>query len=113
MACPACRRQFDASFRFCPHDARRLVAAAELAARPRPPGALCPRCRRAYEPGIKFCPHHADELIPIPVWEATRGKAKTQSPTGVLAKICPTCQGRHDLASTFCSRDGAELVTVN
>jgi hypothetical protein len=116
MACPACRRDFDAGVRFCPHDARKLVPKSELlrsAELLRANGAVCPRCRRAYEAGVRLCAHDGEELIPITVWEATRGRRPFQPPTGVVAKICPQCGGRYDLSSTFCVRDGVELVTIN
>lgn len=34
-------------------------------------------------------------------------------PTGVIAKICPECRSRHDLAETVCGRDGSELAVIN
>jgi hypothetical protein len=113
VGCPACRREFDASVRFCPYDSRRLVPAAELLERSRSAGSICPRCRRAYDAGIRYCPHDAEELMPMALWEATRGKKHDAAPTGVLAKICPQCANRYDLATTFCGKDGAELVTIN
>jgi hypothetical protein len=30
-----------------------------------------------------------------------------------MGKICPQCRSRHDLAATFCGRDGSELVAIN
>jgi hypothetical protein len=116
VVCPACRRELPAGLRYCPHDARRLVPKDELlrnAELLRASGAVCPRCRRTCEPGVRTCPHDAEELIPVAVWEATRGRRAPQPPTGVVGKICPQCAGRYDLASTFCGRDGAELVTIN
>jgi DNA-directed RNA polymerase subunit M/transcription elongation factor TFIIS len=113
MACPACRREFDAGVKFCPQDARRLVPSAELAERARSSGSVCPRCKRAYDAGVRFCAHDAEELVPAALWETTQGKKTQAAPTGIVAKICPQCQNRYDLAMTFCSRDGAELVTIN
>ncbi len=113
MACPSCRREFDAGVRFCTYDSRRLVPASEVAMRSRVAGSVCPRCRRAYDAGIRYCPHDADELIPIPLWEATHGKRQAAQPMGVVAKICPQCAIRYDLAMSFCGRDGTELMTVN
>lgn len=49
----------------------------------------------------------------MPLWEATRGKKISGAPTGVIAKVCPQCAQRYDLATTFCGKDGAELVTIN
>jgi hypothetical protein len=85
MSCPSCRREFAAGQSFCPHDSRRLVPASELADRP---------------------------LNTVSLWEAMREK-KDDSPTGVIAKICPSCGNRYDLSTTFCGKDGAELVTIN
>jgi hypothetical protein len=113
MACPACRREFDAGVKFCPQDARRLVPSAEIVERARTTGSVCPRCKRAYDAGVRFCAHDAEELIPASLWEATHGKKMHATPTGIVAKMCPQCQNRYDLAMTFCTRDGAELVTIN
>lgn len=113
MACPSCRREFEAGVRFCPHDARKLVAASDIVERARNSGAVCPRCRRAYDGGVRFCPHDAEELIPAALYEATHGKKHQAAPTGVLAKLCPLCATRYDLVTTFCAKDGAELVTIN
>jgi len=62
---------------------------------------------------VKFCAHDAEELIPAALWEATHGKKAHATPTGIVAKICPQCQHRYDLAMGFCTRDGTELVTIN
>lgn len=113
MACPACRREFDAGVKFCPQDARRLVPSAEIVERARASGSVCPRCKRAYDAGVRFCAHDAEELIPASLWEATHGKKAQATPTGIVAKMCPQCQNRYDLSMTFCTRDGAELVTIN
>jgi DNA-directed RNA polymerase subunit M/transcription elongation factor TFIIS len=113
MACPACRREFEAGVKFCPQDARRLVPSAEIVERARSSGSVCPRCKRAYDAGVRFCAHDAEELIPASLWEATHGKKVHATPTGIVAKMCPQCQNRYDLSMTFCSRDGAELVTIN
>jgi hypothetical protein len=113
MACPSCRREYEAGVRFCPHDARKLMPAAEIMERSRASGSVCPRCRRAFDAGVRFCPHDAEELVPLSLWEATQGKKHQAVPTGVLAKLCPQCNARYDLVSTFCAKDGAELVTIN
>ncbi|MBI4509409.1 MAG: hypothetical protein HY698_07210 [Deltaproteobacteria bacterium] len=112
MACPSCRRQFDGAVRYCPHDARRLVPAGEIAVRATTSGMICPRCRRGFEAGVRFCPLDSEELMPLSLWEATQGK-KQAALTGVIAKICPQCGLRYDLAATFCGKDGADLVTIN
>lgn len=113
MACPSCRREFEASVRFCPHDARKLMPASDIVERSRASGSVCPRCRRAYDAGVRFCPHDAEELVPVSLWEATHGKEQQVVPSGILAKLCPQCGMRYDLVSTFCAKDGAELVTIN
>ncbi len=116
MACPSCRREFEAGVRFCPYDSRHLVLASEIGENGRSGGSVCPRCRRAFDAGIRYCPHDAEELLAAHLWEASQGRrdeAGPAGPTGVMAKICPRCQGRYDLATTFCGKDGAELVTIN
>jgi predicted amidophosphoribosyltransferase len=110
MACPACRREYPAGVQYCPHDARKLVPAADMVERTKS-GAVCPRCRRAFDAGVRYCPHDAEELVPVALWEATAGKP--EPPAGVVARMCPQCHARYDLAQTFCARDGAELVTIN
>jgi hypothetical protein len=115
MACPTCRRQYEPLLEFCPRDARRLVPLSQLDARAS--GSICPACRRASEPGTRFCPHDGSELVPISLFEAMRSPDDADraagGPTGVMAKICPQCRSRHDLAATFCGRDGSELVSIN
>lgn len=114
MACPTCRREYEGRLVFCPHDARRLVSAAELADRTRGGGSMCPRCRRAFDPGVRFCPHDAAELVPLSLHEASRDAGKSaRAPAGVMAKICPQCRHRYDLSATFCAQDGSELRTIN
>ena len=112
MACPTCRREFDRTLEYCPHDARRLIPVPEMLDKARVGGSVCPACRRAFDPGVRYCPQDGTELIPISIYEATRGR-KSQSPTGVVAKICPDCRMRYDLAATFCGKDGSELVVLN
>lgn len=34
-------------------------------------------------------------------------------PTGVIARICPRCRERYDLAVKHCKVDGADLATIN
>lgn len=110
MACPTCRRHYEAALDFCPRDARKLVPSSRLDARAG--GNVCPACRRGFDPGTRFCPHDGSELVAVAVYEATRGDADVE-PTGVMAKICPQCRSRHDLAATYCGRDGSELVAIN
>ena len=76
-------------------------------------GVSCSKCGTAVKPGTRFCPHDAEELIAAQLWEATHGKRHDPVPTGIFAKICPQCATRYDLATTFCGRDGAELMTIN
>lgn len=113
VACPSCRREFPEGIRFCLHDARRLVPAADIVERARASGSICPVCRRSFDAGVRYCPHDADELIPVALWEAMRGPRAQTALAGVLGKICPHCSSRYDLASTFCGKDGSELVTIN
>jgi len=108
MVCPACRREYDVGVRYCPHDAKPLVA--EASGPRAASGGMCPACKRAFDPGVKFCPHDAEELIPMAFWEATHGKAR---PSGIIGKICPHCNAKYDLEATFCGKDGSELVAVN
>jgi hypothetical protein len=110
MACPTCRRHYEAALDYCPRDARKLVPSSRLAGRAG--GNVCPACRRGFDPGTRFCPHDASELVAVAVYEATRGEADAEL-TGVMAKICPQCRSRHDLAATYCGRDGSELVAIN
>src|SRR5262245_19343578 len=110
MACPTCRRHYEAALDYCPRDARKLVPSSRLDARAG--GTVCPACRRGFDPGTRFCPHDGSELIAVAVYEATRGDSDVE-PTGVMAKICPQCRSRHDLAATYCGRDGSELVAIN
>jgi len=113
MACPSCRREFEAGVRFCSYDARRLVPLGELAVKSRAAGSICPRCRRGFEAGVRACPHDSEELMAMHLWEAAHGKRDGLAATGVVAKICPQCTARYDLAMCFCGRDGAELMTIN
>ena len=113
VACPTCRREFEVSLEFCPHDARRLVPASEIVDTRPKKGAICPHCRRGFEAGMRFCPHDATELVPQAVYAATHGKKGVSRSAGIAGKICPRCSRRHDLSATFCSKDGAELVIIN
>ena len=110
MACPTCRRHYDAVLDYCPRDARKLVPSNRLEARAG--GSVCIACRRGFDPGTRFCPHDGSELVAVAVYEATRSDVDAE-PTGVMAKICPQCRSRHDLAATYCGRDGSELVAIN
>ena len=109
MVCPTCRTEY-AGMLYCQRDARRLVAAEDMLDG-RPTGGMCPRCGRAFEPGLRRCPHDSTELVPPSAYRATR---RPEPPlTGVLAKVCPVCRHRHDLAAKFCGRDGHDLVVMN
>src|SRR5437660_6570228 len=101
MVCPACRREYDVGVRYCPHDAKALVAIEASPARA-VAGGICPSCKRAFDPGVKYCPHDAEELIPMAFWEATRGRARA---SGVIGKICPACAAKYDIEETFCGKD--------
>ena len=106
---------------YCTKDARRLVAPEEmLAAGPlrnvtgKSTGLVCMACRRAYEPGIRSCPHDGHELVPFPVYNATRPRKRGHTePAGVIARICPVCGAKYDLNARFCGHDAGELVVIN
>ncbi|HKA86700.1 MAG TPA: hypothetical protein VKE22_03505 [Haliangiales bacterium] len=40
-------------------------------------------------------------------------RRRRATPTGVIAKHCPRCGSRYDLAVTHCEKDGIELRTLN
>ena len=114
LVCPACHREFAPGLQFCPHDARDLVPARELAVRAATPGVTCPSCKRSFESGKKFCAFDGEELMPLPVAIGTAGGDVGSAPfAGSLGKICPSCSRRYESDATFCGRDGAELVSVN
>ena len=123
MVCPTCRTEYH-GMTYCTRDARRLVPPEEMlggghlgAARAlgRSAGLVCMACRRAYEPGLRSCPHDGNELVPYTVYNATRprSRAKTNEPTGVVARICPVCSAKYDLNARFCGHDAGELVVIN
>ena len=113
MVCPTCRTEYP-GMTYCLRDARRLVPAEEILGGGRGPGGVCVACRRAFDPGLRKCPHDGGDVIPAPLFWATRGRRdRDAAPTGVEAKICPACRRRYDLSARFCGRDGAELVVIN
>ena len=113
---------------YCTRDARRLVLPEEMLgshgaasslgpvrALSRSAGLVCMACRRAYEPGLRSCPHDGNELLPFPVYNATRPRSRRNStaPTGVIARVCPVCGAKYDLNARFCGHDAGELVVIN
>ena len=82
MVCPTCRTEYH-GMTYCTRDARRLVPPEEMLGGPlRAPhdvgksaGLVCMACRRAYEPGLRSCPHDGNELVPFPVYNATRPRS--------------------------------------
>jgi hypothetical protein len=122
MVCPTCRTEYH-GMTYCTHDARRLVPPEEmlggaglgpLRALSRSAGLVCMACRRAYEPGLRSCPHDGNELVPFPVYNATRPRrAKLTEPAGVIARICPVCGAKYDLNARFCGHDAGQLVVIN
>jgi hypothetical protein len=123
MVCPTCRTEHH-GMTYCTRDARRLVppeemlggaGLASMRALSRSAGLVCMACRRAYEPGLRSCPHDGNELVPFPVYNATRPRRAKQStePTGVIARICPVCSTKYDLNARFCGHDAGELVVIN
>ena len=119
MVCPTCRTEYH-GMTYCTHDARRLVPPEEMLNAPLRPtsrsaGLVCMACRRAYEPGLRSCPHDGNELVPFPVYNATRPRSRRNStePAGVVARICPVCGTKYDLSARFCGHDAGELVVIN
>jgi hypothetical protein len=126
MVCPACRREFEPGLSYCPHDAARLVPAPQMLERlhgKHQKSSICPRCRRAFEGRVRFCPHDGSDLLPVGVYQATHGSSHDhdhdhdhdhgEGAEGIIAKICPECQGRYGYTATFCGKDGVELVVLN
>jgi hypothetical protein len=121
MVCPTCRTEYH-GMAYCTRDARRLVPPEEMLGGPlramssgKSAGLVCMACRRAYEPGLRSCPHDGNELVPFPVYNATRPRSRRGStePAGVVARICPVCGAKYDLNARFCGHDAGELVVIN
>ena len=122
MVCPTCRTEHQ-GLTYCTRDARRLVPPEDMlggtslgAMRSlgRSAGLVCMACQRAYEPGLRSCPHDGNELVPFPVYNATRPRKRgSTEPTGVIARICPVCGTKYDLNARFCGHDAGELVVIN
>jgi len=123
MVCPTCRTEYH-GMTYCTRDARRLVPPEEMLggsglgparAMGRSAGLVCMACRRAYEPGLRSCPHDGNELVPFPVYNATRPRRAKNftEPAGVVARICPVCATKYDLNARFCGHDAGELVVIN
>jgi hypothetical protein len=121
MVCPTCRTEYH-GMAYCTRDARRLVPPEEMLGGPlramssgKSAGLVCMACRRAYEPGLRSCPHDGNELVPFPVYNATRPRSRRNStePAGVIARICPVCGTKYDLNARFCGHDAGELVVIN
>ena len=121
MVCPTCRTEYH-GLAYCTRDARQLVPPEDMLAGPlravasgKSAGLVCMACRRAYEPGLRSCPHDGNELVPLPVYNATRPRSRRNStePAGVIARICPVCGAKYDLNARFCGHDAGELVVIN
>lgn len=120
MVCPTCRTEYH-GMAYCTRDARRLVPPEEMLGGPlramssKSAGLVCMACRRAYEPGLRSCPHDGNDLVPFPVYNATRPRNRhnTTEPAGVIARICPVCGTKYDLNARFCGHDAGELVVIN
>jgi hypothetical protein len=121
MVCPTCRTEYH-GMTYCTRDARRLVPPEEMMSQAalgpaksgRSAGLVCMACRRAYEPGLRSCPHDGNELVPFPVYNATRPRKRGHTePAGVIARICPVCGAKYDLNARFCGHDAGELVVIN
>jgi predicted amidophosphoribosyltransferase len=116
LICPACRREYPSGLKYCPKDARALVANVSSSSplpRRAPSGLTCPVCRRSFEGNKKFCPYDAEELVPSSLAAARKVGMGPPGLAHVLGKICPHCAKRYDSDATFCGRDGSELVSVN
>ncbi len=113
VACPTCGQEYDASFDFCPVDARELVPVSELALRASEGSSACVTCHRAFDVGVRYCPHDASELLPIAVYEATRGGDEFLPPASRSERFCPHCQRRVHVAARFCPMDGTELAVLH
>jgi predicted amidophosphoribosyltransferase len=111
LVCPACRREYAVGLKYCPHDARALVPAGDLAILRSASSMTCPGCKRSFEANKKFCPYDAEELVPVGL--AMAGAHVAAGIPRVLGKICPHCAQRYESEATFCGRDGSELVSVN
>lgn len=117
MVCPTCRSEYH-GMTYCTRDARRLVPPEDMLVSGRgtgrSAGLVCMACRRAYEPGLRSCPHDGSELVPFPVYHATRPRSHAlNEPSGVIARICPVCGNKFDLNARFCGHDGGELSVIN
>lgn len=121
MVCPTCRTEY-VGMTYCTRDARRLVPPEDMVHGPgirslnaKTTGLACMACRRAYEPGLRSCPHDGNELVPYPVYDATRSRRPRNptEPAGVVARICPVCGTKFDLNARFCGHDAGELVVIN
>jgi len=108
LACPTCLRRYAGDMRYCPRDARALVALAAIGGRRRGDGGACPVCRRGFDPGVRFCAHDGAELVGIDAVDR-----EPVEPTGVIARACLRCRRRFDLAASFCAEDGSELVVIH
>ena len=115
LVCPSCRREYPAGLKYCPVDARALVAAvgASAPARATTASLTCPVCKRSYEGNKRFCPYDAEELVSMPLAVARKARMATSGMHHILGKICPHCAKRYDSEATFCGHDGSELVSVN
>ncbi len=119
MVCPTCRTEYH-GMTYCTRDARRLVPPEDMlgaslrGSSGRSAGLVCMACRRAYEPGLRSCPHDGNELVPFPVYNATRPRrARTSEPANVIARFCGVCGTKYDLNARFCGHDAGELVVIN
>jgi hypothetical protein len=122
LVCPTCGREYAAGIKYCPSDARALVAAvdqpalrpAAAAAPPRASGGLvCPACKRSFDGNKRFCPYDAEELVQTTPPPGRRSRVAPPGLAHVLGKICPHCAKRYESDATFCGRDGSELVSIN
>ncbi|HEY6463261.1 MAG TPA: hypothetical protein VIY73_24000, partial [Polyangiaceae bacterium] len=115
MFCPSCRREYPPGTTYCSADSNQLVSVqGHEALMTGPSGGICPSCKRGFNPGVKVCPHDGEELVPAPLAQAAAPGAPAGGAMPALrGKICPVCGGRFDGTSSFCVKDGTQLVLLN
>lgn len=82
---------------------------------PVPPtlGTLTRRARMSVGSGAASGPLGAEAQAEVAPRMRIGGRRRRATPTGVIAKRCPRCGSRYDLAFTHCDKDGIELRTLN
>lgn len=96
LTCPHCGRDYPAGSAFCEEDGTALIASV----------AAPPRATEAAPPSQRVPPA-------IPSAPAPSVASPSKRPKKQLEKICPNCGDRFPADSTFCGKDGTQLVPVN